>query len=97
MGATFLSFFIILIETGYYLESSGTTPGQRAELVSPWLSGRPSGRCLKFYYFIHGKTMGSLAVKLTLSDGRNWYFFHKNGEEDQYWKKEIGNIDLRRV
>ena len=37
--------------------------------------------------------MGSLAVKLTLSDGRNWYFFHKNGEEDQYWKKGIGNID----
>ena len=64
-------FIIILIQTGYYLyvESSGTTPGQttpgkRAELVSPWLSGRPGGRCLKFNYFMYGKIVGSLAVKL---------------------------------
>jgi len=32
-------------------------------------------------------------VKLTLSDGRNWYIFHKKGDQDQYWKKAIGNID----
>ena len=59
----FSVFLIILIQTGYYLyvESSGTTPGQTAELVSPWLSGRPSGRYLKFYYFMYGKTMGSLS------------------------------------
>ena len=69
----FSVFLIILIQTGIYLyvESSGTTPDQRAELVSPRLSGRPGGRCLKFYYFMYDKTMGSLAVKLTLSDGRN--------------------------
>ena len=34
-----------------------------------------------------------LAVKLTLSDGRNWNIFHKKGDQDQYWKKGIGNID----
>ena len=46
--------FIIPIQTGCYLyvESSETTPDQRAELVSPWLLGRPGGRCLKFYYFM---------------------------------------------
>ena len=37
--------------------------------------------------------MGSLAVKLMLSDGRNWYIFHKKGDHDQYWKKGIWNID----
>ena len=34
-----------------------------------------------------------LAVKLTLSDGRNWNMFRKKGNQDQYWKKGIGNID----
>ena len=37
--------------------------------------------------------MGILAVKLTLSDGRNWYIFYKKGDQDQYWSKGIGNID----
>ena len=52
----FSVFLIILIQTGYclYVESSGTTPGDRAELVSLWLSGRPD--------FMYGKTMGSLAL-----------------------------------
>ena len=53
MRRHFSVFFITLIQTGYYLyvESSGTTPGQRAEFVSPWLSGRPGGRCLRFFLF----------------------------------------------
>ena len=78
----FSVFLIILIQTGFYLnvESSGTTPGQRAEFVSPWLSGRPGGRYLKFYCFMYGKIVGSLAVKLTLYEGRNWYIFHKQGD-----------------
>ena len=88
----FSVFLIIPMQTGnyFYVESSGTTPGQRAEFVTPCLSGRPSGRCLKFYYFMYGKRMGSLTVKLTLSDGRNWYIFYKKGDQDQYWKKGIG-------
>ena len=49
---------------------------------------------MKFYYFMYGKTIGSLAVKLTLSDGRTWYIFYKKGDQDQYWKRGIGNIDL---
>ena len=48
---------------------------------------------MKFYHSICGKIVGRLAVKLTLSDGRNWYIFHKKGEQNQYWKKGIGNID----
>ena len=91
----FSVFLIIPMQTGnyFYVESSGTTRGQRAEFVTPCLSGRPSGRCLKFYYFMYGKRMGSMVVKLTLSDGRNWYIFYKKGDQDQYWKKGIGNID----
>ena len=23
----------------------------------------------------------------------NWYIFHKKGDQDQYWKKGLGNID----
>ena len=88
-------FKIIPIQTGYYLyvESSGARPGDRAELVSPWRSGLPGGQCLKFYYTMYGKNMGSLAVKLTLSNGKNWYIFYKQGDQGKDWKKGIGNID----
>ena len=48
---------------------------------------------MKFYYFMYGKMVGSLAVKLTLSDGRNWYIFHKHKDQGKDWKKGIGNID----
>ena len=61
------------------MESSGTTLGQRAELVSPWL--------------LHVWQNNGKPVKLTLSDGRNWYIFYKKGDQDQYRKKGIGNID----
>ena len=75
------------------MESSGARPGNRAELVSPWRSGLPGGQCFKFYYTMYGKNMGSLAVKLTLSDRRNWYVFHRKGDQGKDCKKGMGNID----
>ena len=61
--------------------------------MSPWRSRLPGGQCFKFYYTMYGKNMGSLAVKLTLSDGRNWYIFYKQGDQGKDWKKGIGSID----
>ena len=61
--------------------------------MSPWRSGLPGGQCFKFYYTMYGKNMGSLAVKLTLSDRRNWYVFHRKGDQGKDCKKGMGNID----
>ena len=81
---------------GYYLymESSQTTSGQRAELVSPWMASRQGGQCFKFYYNMYGSTIGSLAVKLDISNGKSWYIFYKSGNQGYGWKKGTGAIDL---
>ena len=42
---------------------------------------------------MYGKKVRRLAVKLTLSDGRNWYIFHRQGDQGKDWKKGIGNRD----
>ena len=76
------------------MESSGTTAGQTADLVSPWIAAKSSGECLKLYYTMYGKTMGSLAIKLDLSNGKSWFIFYKNGNQGIHWKKGTGNIDV---
>ena len=76
------------------MESSQTTSGQRAELVSPWMAAKQGGQCFKFYYSMYGQTIGSLAVKLDISNGKSWYIFYKSGNQDYGWKKGMGNIDL---
>ena len=87
---------LITIFAGYYLyvESSGTRSGQTADLVSPWIPAKSGGQCLKFYYTMYGKTMGSLSIKLELSNGRNWFIFYKIGDQGMQWKSATGNIDV---
>ena len=63
-------------------------------MISPWMSVKPGGQCLKLYYTMYGKTLGSLDVKLELSDGINWLIFLKKGDQGEGWKKGLGNIDL---
>ncbi|KAJ7365624.1 hypothetical protein OS493_002332 [Desmophyllum pertusum] len=81
---------------GYYLyvESSASSGDLRADLVSPWIAAKSGGQCLTFYYTMYGKTMGSLAIKLELSNGKNWFIFYKNGDQGMEWKKGTGNIDV---
>lgn len=85
-----------VLVAGYYLymESSYTRGGEKADLVSPWTPAKGGGQCLKFYYTMYGKTTGSLAVKLELSNGNNWFIFYKKGNQGKEWKKGIGNIDV---
>ena len=83
---------------GYYLylesSSQGIQAGQKADLISPWMKPKPGGQCLKFYYTMYGRTMGSLDVKLELNDGRAWLIFLKEGDQGKEWKKGQGNIDI---
>lgn len=86
--------FVVMVGFYLYVESSLTRPGQRAELVSPWTPARRGGQCLKFYYTMYGNTMGSLAIKLQLSNGKNWLIFYKHGNQGKGWKKGMGNINV---
>ncbi len=82
---------------GYYLYVESSSPrkaGQKADLISPWMKWTPGGQCLKFYYTMYGRTMGSLDVKLELSDGRAWLIFLKKGDQGKDWKKGQGYINI---
>lgn len=81
---------------GYYLyvESSFRRAGEKAVLVSQRMPVQNGGQCFKFFYTMYGKTMGTLAVRVELSDGRNWFIFYKKGNQGMKWIKGIGNIDL---
>ena len=76
------------------MESSATTPGQTANLVSPWIAAKSGGQCLKIYYTMYGKTMGSLAIKMDLSNGKSWFIFYESGNQGIFWKRGTGNIDV---
>ncbi len=76
------------------MESSGTRAGETADLVSPWIAAKREGQCLKFYYTMYGKTMGSLSIKMELSNGKSWFIFYKNGNQGMKWRKGTGNIDV---
>ena len=43
---------------------------------------------------MYGNTMGSLAIKLQLSNGKNWLIFYKHGNQGKGWKKGMGNINV---
>ena len=76
------------------MESSNTKPGQRADLVGPWMTAKIGGQCLKFYYTMYGKTMGTLAIRLENSNGVSRLIFHEKGNQGKDWKKGSGNIDV---
>ena len=62
--------------------------------MSPWIPAKSGGQCLKFYYTMYGKTMGSLSIKMEMSNGKSWYIFYESGDQGIDWKKGIGNIDV---
>ena len=84
--------------TGYYLyvESSFQNSKPNAKLVSSWRSGVNGGQCLKFHYFMQGKTMGSLRVQLELRGKQKakYLIFLKDGDQGSEWKAAVGNIDV---
>ena len=97
MPSMFISLLKPFDTVGYYLYAESSWPrkaGQKADLISPWMKRKPEGQCLKFYYTMYGRTMGSLDVKLELNDGRAWLIFLKEGDQGKEWKKGQGNIDI---
>ena len=76
------------------MESSYRKPRERADLVSPWIAAKHGGQCLKFYYTMYGKTMGTLAIKLEKSNGISFLIFHQKGNKGINWRKATANINV---
>ena len=83
---------------GYYLymeSSAPAQPGSQAVLQSPqWLRAPKGGQCMKFFYTMYGKTMGSLIVKLQEFGKRAKNIFVKNGNQGVHWIGAKVSLDI---
>lgn len=82
-----LQWLLVLCLTGQYLYMESSAPrrqGHKARLVSPEVNVRRA--CLRFYYHMKGREIGSLAVKLLTKAGYmndlNW---EKKGQQGDRW------------
>ncbi len=77
------------------MESSAPAQaGNRAILRSPWLTAPRGGQCMKFFYTMYGKTMGSLFVTLQQSGQKETTVFHKAGDQGVHWIGAQANLDV---
>ena len=70
-----------------YIEASWKDRGAKARLERSGLNLK-SGRCLTFYYHMHGNNVGSLSVLTGQTR-----IFHKEGNEGNQWVKVTKRLD----
>ena len=64
-----------------FLETSSGRKGDKSYITSPKL--KPGMRSVKFYYHMHGKTMGILSLEA--KKGNRWYtIWHKQGQQQVF-------------
>ncbi|XP_064647829.1 meprin A subunit beta-like [Lineus longissimus] len=73
---------------GYYLYTATTLrkPGDKAYLITPFLSPAPEGACLRFYYHMYGEDEGTLKVYAKDYLGNKQELFEKTGNQGNEWK-----------
>ena len=76
------------------MESSSQPAGRRAILESVELTAPKGGQCMKFFYTMYGKSIGSLTVML--QQGRNGptTVFQKKGQQGIDWIGAKINLDI---
>ncbi|XP_059174660.1 MAM domain-containing glycosylphosphatidylinositol anchor protein 1-like [Physella acuta] len=79
---------------GYYVyvESSRTTLGDMARLVSPTIRSSLTGYCFTFWYHMYGRTVGNLTVSSQSSNGRETVLWSKLGDQGNSWHSGYINI-----
>lgn len=88
---------ITYVSPGYYLYMESSAPAQaggRAILKSPELTAPRGGQCMKFFYTMYGKTMGSLSVTLQQSGRPATTIFSKAGDQGVHWIGAQVSLDI---
>lgn len=79
-----------------YIETSLASPGDKAILHSyRYVASNPNCR-MKLWYHMYGSGVGSLEVKLKLSDGRYNTLTQLYGDQGNQWKQMIVPIYAQR-
>lgn len=72
-----------------YIEaSSPRRPGQKAQLLSPIYNPSNQPSCLKFWYNMHGRTMGSLVV-YTVIGGVSSQVWNRTGNGSESFPADL--------
>ncbi|KAL9961562.1 hypothetical protein ACROYT_G030522 [Oculina patagonica] len=78
-----------------YVESSAPAlANDNAKLrTSTWLNPVSGGQCLKFFYFMYGKTTGELKVHFEPEGKTSYLIFYEKGDKGIGWKRASKTID----
>ena len=91
-------YFYIQIPPGFYLYVESSAPaqaGSRAILESrSWLTAPRGGQCMKFFYTMYGRTMGSLSVVLQQRWGKAATIFSRSGNQGVHWIGAKVSLDI---
>lgn len=78
------------------MESSA--PAQAGDLAilasRHWLTAPKGGQCMKFFYTMYGKTMGSLSVTLQQRWGKATTIFSRSGNQGVHWIGAKVSLDV---
>jgi hypothetical protein len=77
-----------------YIEATGKSKGDKAQLLSPRYP-KTTGRCLQFWYHMHGADIGTLTVyKKVLKPGSpyNIRIWWRRGDKSNIWR--IGQVSM---
>ncbi|XP_071104753.1 MAM and LDL-receptor class A domain-containing protein 1-like [Haliotis cracherodii] len=80
---------------GYYMyieASAPRLPHDKARMISPAYQ-QTSAECLQFYYHMHGNTMGSLNVYVSVNGNRGSPVWTQSGEQGNKWI--LGEVTIK--
>lgn len=81
---------------GYYLYMESSNPSRAVAVIEsqPWLTAPEGGQCMKFFYNMYGKTMGSLKVAIQKQGEYAKVVFAKYGNQGMKWIAARVDLDI---
>lgn len=76
------------------MESSNPSRAVAVIESQPWLTAPEGGQCMKFFYNMYGKTMGSLKVAIQKQGENAKVVFAKYGNQGMKWIAARVDLDI---
>ena len=76
------------------MESSNPSRAVAVIESQPWLTAPEGGQCMKFFYNMYGKTMGSLKVAIQKQGEHAKVVFAKYGNQGMKWIAARVDLDI---
>ena len=81
-----MSYLLVLVGYYMYIEATGASVNETAEIMSPAYPGASQGHCFSFWYHMYGADVGSLNV-LQKYGNKKSILWGMKGNRGNVWKK----------